>query len=141
MLPVATAGTLDKGAVVRSALLVAGVVVGAAALAGCGDDSGTTVEVGTTVEGAPEVEVEARDFEFVPNPLELPAGEPVTLTMRVTGGGHNIRIEGAGYQTPIVEEGDAAVGTVTLPAPGEYRMVCTVPGHEAAGMVGTVVGT
>jgi plastocyanin len=106
--------------------------------AGCGDDGVDTEVVGTTIAGAVEVEVEARDFEFVPDPLELPAGELVNLTMRVTSGGHNLRIEGIGFQLPIVDEGAAAVGTVTIDEPGDYRMLCTVPGHEAAGMVATV---
>jgi len=122
-------------------------VLGGAALvaAGCGDDGGGDGEpqvVGTTVPGAPEVEVEAFDFGFTPDPLVLTAGEPVNLLLRVTSGGHNLRIEGTDLQFPIVEEGDAAVGALTVAEPGDHRMVCTVPGHEAAGMVATLrVGT
>ena len=108
-------------------------------LAACSDDDGGTLEVvGTTVAGAEELVVEAFDFGYEPSTFELPAGEPVNLTMRVTSGGHNLRIEGAGFQLPIFEEGDSAVGTVLIAEPGDYRLVCTVPGHEAAGMVGTV---
>ena len=111
--------------------------------AGCGDDgdAGGSAEpevVGDTVPDAPTVEVEASDFAFSPNPLALNAGEPVNLVLRVTSGGHNVRIEGTDFQLPIVEEGDAVVSTLTVAEPGEYRMVCTVPGHESAGMVATV---
>ena len=120
-------------------------MLGAAALlAGCGDDGdggdggGDAEPVGDTVAGAPEVEVEAFDFGYSPDPLVLTAGETVNLLMRVTSGGHNLRIEGADFQFPIVEEGDAVVGALTVAEPGEYRMVCTVPGHEAAGMVATL---
>jgi plastocyanin len=119
-------------AVVATGLL--GLVAGA-----CGDEGGSTQVVGTTVAGATAVVVEATDFAFDPDRLELPAGEPVNLTLRVDEGGHNLRIEGTDFQLPIVEEGDAAVGTVTIADPGEYRMLCTVPGHEAAGMVASVV--
>jgi len=118
-------------------------VLGGAALlaAGCGDDDGGDAEpqvVGTTVPGAPEVEVEAFDFGYTPDPVEIPANETVNLLMRVTAGGHNLRIEGTDLQFPIVEEGDAVVGALTVAEPGDYRMVCTVPGHEAAGMVSTL---
>jgi plastocyanin len=118
--------------------LAAVAAVAAVVVAGCGDDGGSAEVVGTTVAGATEIEVEARDFEFVPDPLDLPAGEPVNLTLRVIDGGHNLRIEDVGFQLPIVDEGEAVVGTVTIAEPGDYRMVCTVPGHEAAGMVATV---
>jgi len=117
----------------------------ALALAGCGDDGeggdeggGELIVDGTTVPGAPEVEVLAFDFAYSPDPLEVPAGEPVNLVMRVESGGHNLRIEGVGFQLPIVDAGDAVVATLTVPEPGEYRMVCTVPGHEAEGMVATL---
>ena len=118
-------------------------VLGGAALlaAGCGDDDGGDGEpqvVGTTLPGAPEVEVEAFDFGYTPDPVEIPANETVNLLMRVTGGGHNLRIEGTDLQFPIVEEGDAVVGALTVEEPGDHRMVCTVPGHEAAGMVSTL---
>ena len=62
----------------------------------------------------------------------------MNLLLRVTAGGHNLRIEGTDLQFPIVEEGDAVVGALTVAEPGDYRMVCTVPGHEAAGMVSTL---
>ena len=109
--------------------------------AGCGDDGdggGDPEPVGDTVADAPTVEVEAFDFGFSPDPLELTAGEPVNLVLRVTSGGHNLRIEGTDLQFPIVEEGDAVVEALTVAEPGEHRMVCTVPGHEAAGMVATL---
>ena len=119
-------------------------VLGGAALlaAGCGDgggDGGAEPQVvGTTVPGAAEVEVEAFDFGYSPDPVEIPANETVNLLMRVTAGGHNLRIEGTDLQFPIVEEGDAVVGALTVAEPGDHRMVCTVPGHEAAGMVATL---
>lgn len=121
-------------------------------LAGCGDDGGgdggddgggsggggEPEAVGDTVAGAPEVEVEAFDFGYRPDPLVLTAGEPVNLVMRVSSGSHNLRIEGTDLQFPIAEEGDAVVASLTVVEPGDYRMVCTVPGHEAAGMVATL---
>jgi plastocyanin len=125
------------------------VAAGLLLLAGCGDDGGdgsgdgnggdgAPEAVGDTVTDAPEVEVEAFDFGYSPDPLVLTAGEPVNLVMRVTSGGHNLRIEGTGFQLPIVDEGDAVVAALTVAEPGDYRMVCTVPGHEAAGMVATL---
>lgn len=128
-----------------SPTLLLAAAAAAVLLAGCGDDAGADAGSaepephGITVPGAAEVEVEAFDFGYSPDPLVVPAGEPVNVVMRVTSGGHNLRIEGVAFQLPIVEEGDAVVATLTVEEPGEYRMVCTVPGHEAAGMVSTLV--
>lgn len=122
----------------RVARVLAGAVLLTAAV-GCGDDGGSIEVVGTTVADATELEIDAFDFGYEPSTVELTAGEPVNLTMVVTGGGHNLRIEGVGFQLPIVDAPDGAVGTLLIDEPGEYRMLCTVPGHEAAGMVGTVV--
>jgi plastocyanin len=122
--------------------VLGGAALAATTAAGCGDDGGggegEPQVVGTTVPGAPEVEVEAFDFGYTPDPVEIPANQTVNLVMRVTSGGHNLRIEGTDLQFPIVEEGDAVVGALTVAEPGDHRMVCTVPGHEAAGMVATL---
>jgi plastocyanin len=123
------------------AIAAALLVVAACGDDGGGDGGGAPDVVGSTVAGAPAVEVEAFDFGYAPDPVEVPAGEPVNLTMRVTSGGHNLRIEGTGFQLPVVDEPGAVVATLTVPEPGDYRIVCTVPGHEAAGMVATLTAT
>jgi plastocyanin len=118
--------------------------------AGCGDDGddgggggGEPAVIGTTAPGALTVEVTARDFSFEPSNLVLDVGRPINITLRVEEGGHNLELDGADgapvFRFPIVEEGDAAVATVQLDDPGTYVMKCTVPGHEAAGMVAQYV--
>lgn len=112
--------------------------------AACGSDGPSGPEViGTTVPDADIVEVSATDFAFEPGNLILDGGVPVNLTFRVEDGGHNLELDDADgepiFRFPIVEEGDAVVATVLLDEPGTYVMKCTVPGHEAAGMVAQYV--
>jgi plastocyanin len=107
-------------------------------LAGCGDDGPTEVEGPGTVEGAPEVGVEAVDFAFEPDVLQLRAGEAVTIVLEVTDGGHNLVVPDAGFQLPIIDEGEVTRGALTIDEPGTYDMVCTVPGHVDEGMVATI---
>ena len=53
---------------------------------------------------------------------------------------HGIAVEGNGVNQdgPTVQPGGVSVDTLTL-KPGTYRFYCPVPGHEAAGMKGTLV--
>lgn len=52
--------------------------------------------------------------------------------------GHNIALKGvAGAAGKVVPQGQTSTFTVTL-KPGKYTFYCQVPGHEAAGMKGTL---
>jgi plastocyanin len=79
---------------------------------------------------------------FQKDQLTAPAGE-VTLVMENPASvEHNIAVKGNGVDEkgPVVGEGGTSEITVTL-APGEYEFYCSVPGHEAAGMEGTLTVT
>lgn len=52
--------------------------------------------------------------------------------------GHDIALKGVpGAQGKVVTQGGVSTFTVTL-KPGKYTFYCTVPGHEQAGMKGTL---
>jgi plastocyanin len=55
---------------------------------------------------------------------------------------HNIAIKGSGVKVKgkVVGKGGTSKLTVTL-KPGKYEFYCTVPGHEAGGMKGTLIIT
>jgi nitrite reductase (NO-forming) len=83
----------------------------------------------------------ANSMQFAPPSLELRSGQPVELTLRNGGGmphdftlangaARPVKIEAAGGQT--------AHDTFTIDTPGTYAFVCSVPGHAAAGMRGTI---
>jgi nitrite reductase (NO-forming) len=77
---------------------------------------------------------------FTKTTLTAPAG-PVTL--KLTNDSpvpHNIAVKGSGVDSPpsdTIQGGDSAELKVDLPA-GSYEYYCEVPGHEAAGMKGTI---
>jgi plastocyanin len=81
-------------------------------------------------------------LEFQKDELTAPAGE-ITLVMENPASvEHNIAVKGEGLDEkgPVVGEGGTSELTVTL-QPGEYEFYCSVPGHEAAGMEGTLTVT
>ena len=128
-------------------LLVVGVV---GITAGCGGDDDE--EAAAPPETATETEaagggqtVDMIEFEFEPNDLTVTQDE--TITAETTGNTeHNLTIEEGPdpkkpskelAATPDVQPGDSAELTVDLD-PGEYALVCTVPGHREQGMIGTI---
>ena len=77
---------------------------------------------------------------FVQKTLTAPAGK---VTFRFTNKAtfdHDFAIKGVGTPTKLVKNGASAEITVTL-KPGTYEYYCTVPGHEQAGMKGTLTVT
>lgn len=77
---------------------------------------------------------------FTQTTLTAPAG-PVTLKLaNESPVPHNIAVKGAGVESPVsetIQGGGTAEITVDLPA-GTYTYYCEVPGHEAAGMKGSI---
>lgn len=105
-------------------------------LAACGGDGGTTTDEPTT---EPDVTVMGTDaLKFEPTDLSAEAGT-VAIELR-TGETveHNVVIEELDDRMVVeTPPASSAVGTVEL-EPGTYTFYCSVPGHRAAGMEGTL---
>jgi len=81
------------------------------------------------------VTVTATEFHFKLSKTSVPHGS-VTFTVKNAGKlGHDFKI--GGKKTAIIKPGKSAKLTVTLKA-GKQAYSCTVPGHAAAGMKGTL---
>jgi plastocyanin len=108
--------------------------LGLAACGGGGDEGepsggGTTLELAADPGGA---------FSFDKKTLEAPAG---TITIHLTNDAsipHDIAVEGNGVDeaSDTVTNGETSL-TVDL-EPGTYTFYCSVPGHRAGGMEGTL---
>jgi cytochrome c oxidase subunit 2 len=124
--------------------LALGLVVALAACGGGGGgDGGGSSERNTPVApGAREISVDARSFEFDPNEIDVSAGEDVAIELHSEDQTHDFVIEAKGKQPKEhvvqVEGGKTAAGGFSIAQPGKYTFYCSLPGHRAAGMVGTI---
>ena len=143
------------------AVIAAALAAASLGLSACGDDddaSATTTEAPAAATTAPatteapattaapaggSVSVEADpsgQLAFVQKTLTAPAGS-VTITLTNDAPvPHNVAVRGNGVDSPpsdTIQGGGTADLTVDLPA-GEYEYYCAVPGHEQAGMKGTL---
>ena len=93
---------------------------------------GSTVQVAADPSGA---------LAFVQTSLTAPAGKTTFAFRNDSPVPHNFTVEKAGTETELgatkTIQGATESVTLTLPK-GTYTYYCSVPGHEAAGMKGTL---
>jgi uncharacterized cupredoxin-like copper-binding protein len=107
--------------------------------------------------------IEMTDFAYNPSSITVPAGEPVTLTLKNTGNiEHDFVVDKIDAKTEVIQDsgsdahhahgeeqnydlhvsanaGDTSVIQLTISEPGTYKVFCSVEGHEEAGMIGELV--
>ena len=112
-------------------------------LAACGngdddDDDDAADDAASDFNGMPVAMLDEMAFE--PETLTVSAGEDVEIALTNEGAiTHNFSIEGADVSVDL-DGGDMETVTFTAPEePGEYKIFCDEPGHEGAGMIGTLV--
>jgi nitrite reductase (NO-forming) len=118
--------------------LLAGLIV--AAIVGCGDDSNASSDSpARSVNGEP-IEIKLVDTDFKPATIVVKTAEKVTLTLVNEGSvKHNLSIPDLQISQDVAA-GDTETVTFTAPTkPGQLAIICDEPGHEAAGMTGTLV--
>jgi plastocyanin len=100
---------------------------------------GDTSSRGTPpIGGASTVEVEATEFAFEPNRVVTGAGEVnIALVNRGTVL-HDLTIPALGVHLAAGRGETTTIGLSGL-IRGEYPILCTVPGHAEAGMIGVLV--
>jgi len=114
--------------------LAARVTLAAAFLAVVGVVAGPAIGARAHATGT-SVSVVSTEFKFKLSKTSVPAG---SVTFTLTNHGkipHDFKI--GGKKTPLVKPGKSAKITVTLKK-GKAAYLCTVPGHAALGMKGTL---
>jgi uncharacterized cupredoxin-like copper-binding protein len=131
--------------------LLGGIVV---ALAIAGAAAAWTVARGAT--GTPELTVDIRYSHFEPSDLAVPAGVPVTVVLRNRDmidhewilGDEAVHerhrtgtepVHGARPTEVTIPAGETRRTTIVIDEAGSISYICHLPGHEAYGMVGTLV--
>lgn len=84
------------------------------------------------------VQVALTEFSITPGEIVVPAGQPVRFEIANTGTvPHDLAIEDVAASEQIAGGEATVLELDPLPA-GTYRLLCTVAGHDAAGMTGTL---
>jgi plastocyanin len=106
-------------------------------LAACGSNGGSSYK---EPAGPPvaTLKVESGNTFFRPKTLDAPAGIVKISLKNIESGTHDLVIRGVpGFDLKVSGEGSTEAKKVELKK-GKYTFYCTVPGHEEAGMKGTL---
>ncbi len=116
-------------------------------LAACGAGGG---------DSAATLEVDMVEFMFEPKTFTVPAGQEITLELVNKGAiehnfvilkkgvnaegnfDHNANLEDILFEARL-DPGKSGTFTFTIDEAGEYQVICSIPGHLAAGMAGKLV--
>jgi uncharacterized cupredoxin-like copper-binding protein len=91
----------------------------------------------TERQTATTVQVKGGEFFFKLSTKSIAKPGKVTFVFKNVGHvAHDFKIDGK--TTPLLQPGKTARLVVTFKKKGKYPYLCTVPGHAAAGMKGTV---
>lgn len=108
-------------------------------LTGCGRPAAPQGQQGAAGD-AQDVRVTAREFSYSPADVTVSVNQPVRLTLVNEGVDiHDWSVPELGISTNVIQAGQQITIEFTPGRTGEFRVVCTVPGHEAAGMVGRLI--
>jgi uncharacterized cupredoxin-like copper-binding protein len=127
-----------------SGLLLMGVLVTSACTGGEATTGTTDTPVleASASNGVQHVTVTVgNSMTFDPAAITVHAGQPVQLTLRNAGlMPHDFSLsDGVAEALKIATNGgQSASGTFTIDTPGTYSFDCSMPGHAAAGMRGTI---
>jgi uncharacterized cupredoxin-like copper-binding protein len=134
----------------KFALLAVVLLLASLALAACGG-SGS----GSSGGGNTSISSTMTDFKFEPTSWSVPAGKTITLKLTNSGAVEHTWVLMKSPVTPPAPQGGSDVifqakvqpgqtqsFTFTAPsAPGDYEVICDVPGHLEAGMAGKLTVT
>jgi plastocyanin len=121
--------------ILKGGIAVAALVIGATACGGSSSGSSFKEPTGPPIK---TLKVESGNVFFKPTRLKSPPGIVKITLKNIESGSHDLQIhEVPGFSIEVSGEGSTASGKVELKQ-GTYHYFCSIPGHEAAGMKGTL---
>jgi plastocyanin len=123
---------------IGAALAAVAMTVGFAACGGGGDDGGSKAYVEPKGKSTETISVVARNYSFTPENPKADSGI-ATIKLTAESGIHDFVFDGAypGFQLEADGGGGSQSKKIDL-KPGKYTFYCSITGHRAQGMEGTL---
>ena len=102
--------------------------------------SGLANAVAATKPKARKIKVDARSYAYSPKKIKVQVGQKVTIVLHSEDQRHDFTLEGGKRSSTSRAERPPAE-PFKLAKPGTYTFYCSIPGHRAAGMEGTITAS
>ncbi len=87
-----------------------------------------------------EFTVSGTEYRFIPSSITVKTGDQVRIIFRNNGRlRHNFVVSDIGVNTRAISGGETDTIEFAAPTSGTYTIICSVPGHRAAGMEGSLI--
>lgn len=101
---------------------------------------GASVDAGATITtGTKEFTVTGKNFSFSPGNLTVKKGDRVKITFVNSAGTHDLKIEGYGVGTKVIQGGATETFEFIADKTGSFEYYCSVGSHRQMGMKGTLI--
>ena len=116
----------------------AATALAAALLLGACGGGGSSDEPEADPSRPPDILVKAKEFRFEPAELTSDAGRPLLVAVENIGSiPHDLTVKDGDFKVTVAK-GVTRRKTLTVAKAGTYKLYCSLPGHESAGMRGTL---
>ena len=86
-----------------------------------------------------EVQLDAEDIVWSQDLIDVEVGQKLQINLSNTGAlDHDLVIDELGVDIALAP-GESAIIEVVFTEAGTFEYICSVPGHEEAGMVGQII--
>lgn len=99
----------------------------------------STDSAATSSGNVVEVSVESKGLSLSPNEIKVKKGDTVKLTFKNTQGTHDLNLDEFNVKTKMIKAGAQETVEFVADKVGSFEYYCSVLGHRAAGMKGTLV--
>lgn len=83
-------------------------------------------------------DVSLRNFVFEPGEFNIERGTSIEFRLKSRDIEHTFTVKDLGIDW-FIPGGKTLSQIFTFNQPGEYQLICAIPGHEQAGMAGTII--
>jgi manganese oxidase len=133
-----TIGAIATAVVAAVALVLSGgALIASAGNSTAGSAPPPAAAAASATDAPASLDVELSEFAIAPSDLTVAGGG----VLEVTNAGvaeHDLAVIGTDVATPMLKGGESASLDLSALEPGTYDVHCTVAGHEAGGMKGTL---
>jgi plastocyanin len=106
--------------------------------AACGEEEAHTPTPTLTTGDVRQVPVELFAYGFKPKTLTFKVGETVEFVLTSKDIEHTFTVKKLEIDWDLPKRDETESQTFTFSKPGNFSLICTIPNHEALGMVGTI---